>query len=296
MNQEKLRAIQPIVMSRFEQVLAQRKLAHAYLFSGGFASFDMAIFLSQACFCQEGQNGLPCGTCRTCRLIEQEEFSDVTIIRPRGNLIKTETVRELVKDLSKSGFESTKQVFFICDADKMHANAANSLLKVIEEPQSDVTIFLLTDHEEAVIPTIKSRTQIVHFPKNKEILSCQLEEEGLLKTQARLLADLVGSREEALDLMKNKTFQDLLILAPKFVATLLENPEQAYLMVAQLVNLTNEKSEQEQLLDLLTLVLANKKEHSRALNFLTDLLQVRRMWQSNVSLQNALEYMILKEK
>lgn len=296
MKQDQLREYQPAILARFERILAQGKLAHAYLFSGEFASFDMAIFLSQARFCQEGKDGLPCGTCRSCRLIEQEEFSDVTIIRPRGNLIKTDTVRDLVKDFSQSGFESSKQVFIICDAEKMHANAANSLLKVIEEPQSDVTVFLLTNHEEAVLPTIKSRTQMVHFPKNRELLIRQLEEEGLLKSQARILAELVGTKEQALDLMKTKAFQDQLTLAPKFISALLDAPDRAYMMVTSLVNLTAEKVEQERLLDLLTLLLAERKDVPAAIKRLSDLLVVRNMWQSNVSLQNALEYMILKEK
>ena len=296
MNYQELKELQPRILERFERILGQKKLGHAYLFSGESASFDMAIFLSQARFCQEAQEGLPCGVCRNCRLIAQEEFSDVTIIRPRGNLIKTETVRELVKDFSQSGFESSKQVFIICDADKMHVNAANSLLKVIEEPQSDVTVFLLTSHEEAILPTIKSRTQLVHFPKNRELLIRQLEEDGLLKSQARILADLVASREEARDLMKSKAFQDQLVLGPKFLTALLEAPERAYLLVTQLASLTAEKSDQERLLDLLTLFLAEKKDNPQALVRLADLLEVRRMWKSNVSLQNALEYMILKEK
>lgn len=296
MNYQVLQELQPTVFSRFKKILAQNKLAHAYLFSGDAASFDMAIFLSQARFCENEQAGLPCGICRNCRLIAQEEFSDVSIIRPRGNLIKTETVRELVRDFSQSGFESSKQVFIICDAEKMHVNAANSLLKVIEEPQSDVTVFLLTNHEEAMLSTIKSRTQIVHFPKNRGGLSRQLEKEGILKSHAQILVDLVSSKEAAVELLKTKSFQELLTLGPKFLAALLVETEQAYLMVPQLVNLTTEKAEQERLLDLLTLLLAAKKEEPKALQRLEDLLEVRQMWQSNVSLQNALEYMILKEK
>ena len=136
----------------------------------------------------------------------------------------------------------------------------------------------------------------MHFPKNRELLIRQLEEDGLLKSQARILADLVASREEARDLMKSKAFQDQLVLGPKFLTALLEAPERAYLLVAQLTSLTAEKSDQERLLDLLTLFLAEKKDNPQALVRLADLLEVRQMWKSNVSLQNALEYMILKEK
>ena len=50
----------------------------------------------------------------------------------------------------------------------MHPNAANSLLKVIEEPQSEVYIFFLTSDEEKILPTIRSRTQIFHFKTRRE--------------------------------------------------------------------------------------------------------------------------------
>lgn len=296
MNYKELQVLQPQVMARFEQVLQQGNLGHAYLFAGNFASFEMAIFLSQAQFCTESDHHLPCGNCRNCRMIASEEFTDVTIVRPQGNVIRTENVRELVKHFTQSGFESNKQIFIVCEADKMHPNAANSLLKVIEEPQSDIIIFLLTNHEEAVLPTIKSRTQIVAFPKNRAILAEILEKEGLLRSQARLLSELVGSKEEALQLSKNKGFQDLLLLVPKFIKALLEEPNHAYLMVAQLVNMTSDKEEQERLLDMLTLTMAEHREQITAQVYLADLLEVRKMWKSNVSLQNALEYMIVKKK
>ncbi|MFX3683351.1 DNA polymerase III subunit delta', partial [Streptococcus suis] len=89
------------------------------------------------------------------------------------------SIRVLVKNFSLSVFESNKQVFIIRDADKMHANAANSLLKVIEEPQSAIHIFLLTNQEDAVLPTIKSRTQIIGFPKYIPAMERLLEEEGV---------------------------------------------------------------------------------------------------------------------
>lgn len=296
MNYKELQVWQPQVMARFERVLQENKLGHAYLFSGHFASFDMALFLSQAQFCTESSNHLPCGNCRNCRLIANEEFTDVTVVRPQGNVIRTETIRELVKHFTQSGFESAKQIFIVCDADKMHPNAANSLLKVIEEPQIDVTIFLLTNHEEAMLPTIKSRTQIVSFPKNRAVLTEYLEKEGVLKSQARILAELVASQDEALQLMKNKAFQELMVVIPRFVKALLEMPNQAYLMVSQLINLTSDKEEQERLLELLTLSLAEHRMDSLAQSYLAGLIEVRSMWKSNVSLQNALEYMILKKE
>lgn len=293
MNIQELKDLQPLVYQQFVTILEQGRLAHAYLFSGDFASFEMAVFLSQALFCQEKVGVHPCGKCRSCRLIESNDFSDVTIVAPQGNFIKTDTIRELVKNFSQSGFESSQQVFIIRDAEKMHVNAANSLLKVIEEPQSTIHIFLLTNQEEAVLPTIKSRTQIISFPQNLPYLERILEEEGLLKTQASLIARLVSSQEEAKRLATNKSFIDLLDQAKKFTELLLTDSNRAYLQVGVLVSLAVEKAEQGRLFDVLSLLLAERLTEMIAREKMDAVLKAKKMWQANVSLQNCLEYLTM---
>ncbi|HFI0000188.1 TPA: DNA polymerase III subunit delta' [Streptococcus suis] len=293
MNIQELKDLQPLVYQQFVTILEQGRLAHAYLFSGDFASFEMALFLSQALFCQEKVGVHPCGKCRSCRLIESNDFSDVTIVAPQGNFIKTDTIRELVKNFSQSGFESSQQVFIIRDAEKMHVNAANSLLKVIEEPQSTIHIFLLTNHEEAVLPTIKSRTQIISFPQNLPYLERILEEEGLLKTQASLIARLVSSQEEAKRLATNKSFIDLLDQAKKFTELLLTDSNRAYLQVGVMVSLAVEKAEQGRLFDVLSLLLAERLTEMIAREKMDAVLKAKKMWQANVSLQNCLEYLTM---
>ena len=293
MNIQELKDLQPLVYQQFVTILEQGRLAHAYLFSGDFASFEMALFLSQALFCQEKVGVHPCGKCRSCRLIESNDFSDVTIVAPQGNFIKTDTIRELVKNFSQSGFESSQQVFIIRDAEKMHVNAANSLLKVIEEPQSTIHIFLLTNQEEAVLPTIKSRTQIISFPQNLPYLERILEEEGLLKTQASLIARLVSSQEEAKRLATNKSFIDLLDQAKKFTELLLTDSNRAYLQVGVLVPLAVEKAEQGRLFDVSSLLLADRLTEMIAREKMDAVLKAKKMWQANVSLQNCLEYLTM---
>ncbi|MBZ2100907.1 DNA polymerase III subunit delta', partial [Streptococcus mitis] len=133
-----LQQSQPSLFEQFQHILEQGRLSHAYLFTGAFGSFEMAQILSQSLFCENKQGIWPCQSCRTCHLIAAEDFSDVTVVRPVNNIIKTDRVRELVRNFSQSGLEGSRQVFIICDADRMHVNAANSLLKVIEEPQSEI--------------------------------------------------------------------------------------------------------------------------------------------------------------
>ena len=173
MKKEELKDCQPQQYERFVRILEQNQLNHAYLFSGYFGSLEMALFLAKSLFCTDKQDVLPCESCRSCKLIDQEEYPDVTIVRPISQIIKTERIRELVGQFSQSGIESQRQVFIIEQADKMHLNAANSLLKVIEEPQSEVYIFFLTNDEDKILPKKRSRTHIFQFNKKEADLILQ---------------------------------------------------------------------------------------------------------------------------
>ncbi|KEQ47762.1 DNA polymerase III, delta' subunit [Streptococcus mitis subsp. carlssonii] len=209
MKQDQLKAWQPDQFDRFVRILEQDQLNHAYLFSGFFGSLEMAQFLAKSLFCTDKVGVLPCEKCRNCKLIEQGEFPDVTLIKPVNQVIKTERIRELVGQFSQAGIESQQQFFIIEQAEKMHPNAANSLLKVIEEPQSEVYIFFLTSDEEKILPTIRSRTQIFHFKKQEEKLILLLEQMGLVKKKATLLAQFSQSRAEGEKLANQASFWTL---------------------------------------------------------------------------------------
>ena len=294
MNINELKELQPKIVDRFERILEQDKLNHAYLFTGNFASFDLAQKLAQSRFCQDKMGVWPCGECRSCRLIAEEDFSDVTVVRPQNQIIKTERIRELLKNFSQSGVEGNEQVFIICEAEKMHLNAANSLLKMIEEPQSEVYIFLLTSDENLILPTIKSRTQVFHFPKNEDYLVAKLEESGLLKDQAQLLATYSQTLEEAQNLQTSKSFFDVTQVCQRFVDLCLAKNDLAFLQVARLSSLADDKEKQDQIFRILEILFSQHIEKESGRTSLDRLFQSRKMWRANVSFQNALEYMIIQ--
>lgn len=294
MNINELKELQPKIVDRFERILEQDKLNHAYLFTGNFASFDLAQKLAQSRFCQNKMGVWPCGECRSCRLIAEEDFSDVTVVRPQNQIIKTEHIRELLKNFSQSGVEGNEQVFIICEAEKMHLNAANSLLKMIEEPQSEVYIFLLTSDENLILPTIKSRTQVFHFPKNEDYLVAKLEESGLLKDQAKLLATYSQTLEEAQNLQTSKFFFDVTQVCQRFVDLCLAKNDLAFLQVARLSSLADDKEKQDQIFRILEILFSQHIEKESGRTSLDRLFQSRKMWRANVSFQNALEYMIIQ--
>lgn len=295
MKQDQLKAWQPDQFDRFVRILEQDQLNHAYLFSGFFGSLEMVQFLAKSLFCTDKVGVLPCEKCRNCKLIEQEEFPDVTLIKPVNQVIKTERIRELVGQFSQAGIESQQQVFIIEQAEKMPPNAANSLLKVIEEPQSEVYIFFLTSDEEKILPTIRSRTQIFHFKKQEEKLIHQLEQAGLVKKKATLLAQFSQSRAEAEKLANQASFWTLVDESERLLTWLLAKKKESYLQVAKLASLADDKEKQDQVLRILEVLCGQDLLQARVRMILQDLLEARRMWQANVSFQNAMEYLVLKE-
>ncbi|EHI70002.1 DNA polymerase III subunit delta' [Streptococcus ictaluri] len=283
----------PKVYHAFQEILQKDRLNHAYLFSGDFANFDMAIFLAQAIFCDQKEGPFPCKQCRSCQLIAQGEFADVTILEPTGQIIKTEAVKEMMSHFSQTGIEGKQQVFIIRECEKMHVNAANSLLKYMEEPQGDAYLFLLTNDDNQVLPTIRSRTQTFYFPKNDAYLCDLAQQMGLLKSQAQLLAKLSKNEQQLEIFAQNTKVLDLVAQTERFVTIWLKEEWQAYLELNRLVQLAAEKDEQDMVLTLLTLILAKDYHKEKVLPFLDKVYQTRLMWQRNVNFQNSLEYMVI---
>lgn len=282
-----IREIQAQLFEHFQKLLKREKLSHAYLFVGGFGNFDMSIWLAQAIFCKEAD--APCEKCRICRLVAENEFTELKIIEPDGQTIKVDQIRDLLEDFASTGFESDKKVVIIREAEKMGLNAANALLKTIEEPDSEVYIFLLTENENLLLPTIQSRTQKVIFPKNLQYLSEFLQKNGLLKTEADLLAEITDSTEQALELAKSSWYLSAVNQIKKFVEKAQSSADEAFLNVVDLVGYFESKAEQEIAFSVL-LVLFNR---ARARLLTEKTFKAERMWRANVRFQSCLESICL---
>ena len=92
MKLEEIQQLQPELVERFTQILEHKQLSHAYLFTGSFASFEMALLLAQSQFCEDLQGVWPCGKCRSCRLtpsLSQVGFRNLGICLPppKGNYL-----------------------------------------------------------------------------------------------------------------------------------------------------------------------------------------------------------------
>lgn len=140
------------------------RVAHAYLFLGPDARGKEAAtrWLAQALNCVGGR-GEPCAACRSCHLIAAGTHPDVRGLAPRGRHIRLDEVRELVRTAAASPLTGQTKVYIINEADKLLPEAANHLLKLLEEPPP-ATVFVLTAARDyALLPTIVSRCQVVPF-------------------------------------------------------------------------------------------------------------------------------------
>lgn len=282
--------IQPELYKRFKKLANTHGLSHAYLFSGDFGNTELAFWLAKAIFCPNvSLNGNPCGNCRVCRLIDSNDFTDLHVISPDGQSIKIDQIRELIESFATTGFESRKKVVIIHEAEKMGAAAANSILKSIEEPERETFIFLLTNNENRILPTIRSRTQLVIFPKNTQVLTDLLQKKGMLLTDARLISEVASSVEEALQLMESTWFLKGSKCLEKFVDEAQIKPDDAFLNLPVLIGLFEDRVQQEKAFELL-LIFFNRV---RAIQLIQKVFTAQRYWRSNVRFQSALESILL---
>jgi len=151
-----------------KSALSSGRLAHAYLFYGpeGVGKGSVALIFAKALNCPNFEDeGDVCDRCRDCYKIEQGVHPDVRVISPTGagRFIKIDAIRELQHRAYLAPFEGRRKVFIIDEAERMGKDAANAFLKILEEPPSDATFVLVSHRADALLPTIRSRCQMVKF-------------------------------------------------------------------------------------------------------------------------------------
>lgn len=182
--------------------LRSGKVSHAYIFQGpaGTGKKAAALAFAKALLCERNQED-GCGECLACRKVQSGNHTGVHMVAPDGASVKIEQIRELQKQFAyRNSSGAAAQVYIVEEADKMTVQAANSLLKFLEEPGSPVVAILLTVNGQALLPTIRSRAQTIPFtPLSPLEMAPVLIAEGLpaplVLAAVRLSAGLDGARE-----------------------------------------------------------------------------------------------------
>jgi len=189
-------------VSLFQRSLETGSLAHAYLFVGPahVGKMTLALNLAQALNCEEAEP--PCNQCASCLRVASAKHADVQIIglshngdsgdtRPRAE-ISIDQIREVQHSASLPPFEGKYKVFIIDGAEFLSLEAANCLLKTLEEPIGKVVFILLTTNEMLLPATVVSRCQRVElFPIPVGEVEIALNRNwGVEPEKAKLLARL----------------------------------------------------------------------------------------------------------
>ncbi len=148
------------ILSLLDYGLKTNAIAHAYLLVGPrhVGKGTLAINLAQALNCDGPE--VPCGECRSCQRIREGKHADVTPIGLDSRAeISIDDIRGLQRSANLPPYEGKCKVFIIDEAEYLSTEAANSLLKILEEPPPRVVWLLLAAEEERLLPTIISRCQ-----------------------------------------------------------------------------------------------------------------------------------------
>lgn len=214
-----------------QKLLKPGSRPHALLFygMGGIGKKMLALHFAKTFLCKSAGKK-PCGICESCRLMDIENNSfahpDFYLLTAEeaGKDIKIEQVKEMAKQAAFAPVLSEHKVCIIDDAGQMTAEAANSLLKLLEEPPPGWLFILITQQAERLLPTVLSRVVRLRFDAPDTSAVRQILKANGITQNAQVLAALAGGspgralsynqadifalRREALDLLKKLPLQN----------------------------------------------------------------------------------------
>ena len=185
------------IIEQLQRTVASDRIAGAYLFVGpmGVGKETIAHYFAQLIFCQQdAQPPIVCGTCLACRKVDSGNHPDLQFIRPEGRLLRIGQIRELQKQIVYEPLESSRKVYILTDVERMNAEAENCLLKTLEEPPAASVLILLTSNIQVLLPTTRSRCQILQFHPmpTQELAAVLTDRFSVAPEQATTLAIAAG--------------------------------------------------------------------------------------------------------
>ena len=175
-------------------------MRHAYLFTGspGVGRRSLALAFARALTCSSPPApGAFCGECRNCRQIAAMQHPDLSVIQAEkeGGMLKVEQIRDLRKSVLLSPYQAKYKIVLLLRFQEANPNAANALLKTLEEAPGKVILLLTANNTEDLLPTIVSRCEVLRLrPVPLPQLESYLRQRGAEEAHARFIAHLSAGR------------------------------------------------------------------------------------------------------
>ena len=315
---------QPVVYQTFLNALRHKTLSHAYLLVGnpGAPLFDVAKFLAKSIICDD-PSPLACENCITCLRVDSDNYPDIITLDGAKGTIKKDDVLSIEGRFEKAAFETKGVMIYIINlVENMTVEAVNSMLKFLEEPETEVYAFLTTNNENNILPTIISRCQILHLKTiARESIIKDAIEMGVEESDAELLSYFYNDPELIYDLIKDEEQRSDYLESKKALEGLLDvldtgtNKDIIYYMDKEIVPTIKTKEEMRYFIDMLSQVyedllnlkcsrditlksydtilksLTNKLPHIN--DSLVELLKQRNLVNVNVNISLQLDYIII---
>lgn len=186
---------QQIQWNQLQNQQDQNRLPHGLLFSGisGIGKRHFATIFAQHLLCEKKTG---CGTCKSCLLFNAGNHPDFILIEPEEDAkqIKIDQIRAVNEKALQTAQQGGNQIILIDPADCMNPNAENALLKTLEEPPKNTFIILITHRLSALLPTIRSRCQIISFsaPSREEAVRW-MQTKNISGESANLLLNIANN-------------------------------------------------------------------------------------------------------
>lgn len=185
------------IQELLQSTIKSKKIVNGYMFSGSGSTknYEFAKMFAKMILCFK-QEGTSCNDCTSCIMFDDDNHPDYYEINKDANeSIKIDEIRELQERIIEKPITSLKKVYVINNAEKMTVEAQNCLLKTLEEPPEFITIILVSNNENTILTTIKSRCTKVAFTEEN---TRELTEEE--KERYKELEKIFGNVEKYLSI------------------------------------------------------------------------------------------------
>ena len=177
--------------------IEDERMRHAYLFVGpeSVGKRTLANRFAQALSCEQADPpGEICGECRACRLVSEEAFPDLEVIRPEPT-IQVDDVRALQRRLALAPYEGPWRIALLENFHNASISASNAMLKTLEEPPDQVVLLLTASAQELLLPTVVSRCEVIPLRGvATSTIVAALEDRHVEPERAQMLATLSERR------------------------------------------------------------------------------------------------------